>query len=166
MGATPLLLASTGIAAVSTIAAGQQARAAGRYQQTLAEQNAQIYEDKAERAIELGEYSTQRFEKSFSKTLSSVERAYASSGVEMRGTPLAIIEDYLTESEIEKANIDYNARMQNTEFKDAAVLSRMEGQLASYQGRQRQIASYYNAGSTLLGGFGQAKYIEQYGGLT
>lgn len=153
MGIETIILASAATGAVASIQAGQAAQASAQYQNTIAQQNADIYNQKAERAKEIGEYEVKRFDKQFNKTFASVERAYAFSGVDVsRGTPLAVMEDYLTEAEIERANIKYNSDIQAGDYREAAVLSRMEGQLALYTGRQRQTASYFQAGRTLLGG--------------
>jgi len=166
MGLPAVIAASTAVGAVASIQAGQAAQAAGKYQNTIAEQNAQIYEAKAERSKEVGEYNVKRFERQFNKTISSVERAYAASGVDVsRGTPLAVMEEYLTEAEIEKANIRYNANVEATDYREAAVISRMEGQLAKYQGKQYATASYFKAGQTLLGGASDIMSINRYAGL-
>lgn len=166
MGLPAVIAASTAVGAVASIQAGQAAQASAQYQNTIAQQNADIYNQKAERATEIGEYEVKRFDKAFNKTLDSVERAYAFSGVDVsRGTPLAVMEDYLTEAEIEKANLKYNADIQAGDYREAAVLSRMEGQLALYTGRQRAIGSYFQAGRTLLGGASDIMSINKYAGL-
>ena len=166
MGLPAVIAASTAVGAVASIQAGQAAEAAGKYQQTIAEQNAKTYEQKAERSVEIGEYNVKRFNKDFEKTFASVERAYAFSGVDpSRGTPLAVMEDYLTEAEIERANIRYNSSIEANDYREAAVISRMEGSLARYQGRQLQTASYFKAGQTLLGGASDIMSINRYAGL-
>lgn len=166
MGLPAVIAASTAVGAVASIQAGQAAQASAQYQNTIAQQNADIYEAKAERSKEVGEYNVKRFNKDFNKTMASVERAYAFSGVDVsRGTPLAVMEEYLTEAEIERANIRYNANVEATDYREAAVLSRMEGQLAKYQGRQLQTASYFKAGQTLLGGASDIMSINRFAGL-
>jgi hypothetical protein len=153
MGVETILIASAVTGAVASVQAGQAAAAAGKYQNTIAEQNAKIYEQKAERSKEIGQRNVELFNKDFEKTFASVERAYAFSGVDpSRGTPLAVMEDYLTQAAIERQNIKYNASIEAGDYREAAVISRMEGGLATYTGRQRQIGSYFQAGRTLLGG--------------
>ena len=153
MGVETILIASAVTGAVASVQAGQAAAAAGKYQNTIAEQNAKIYEQKAERSKEIGQRNVELFNKDFEKTFASVERAYAFSGVDpSRGTPLAVMEDYLTQAAIERQNIKYNASIEAGDYREAAVISRMEGELARYTGRQRQIGSYFQAGRTLLGG--------------
>ena len=166
MGFETILIASAVTGAAASISAAQTAQEQGKYQQQIAEQNATMYEQKAERAIQAGEYNVRRFETNFEKQFAAVERAYAFAGVDTTsGTPLAMMESYLAEAEIEKEAIRYNAKIQKTDFRESATLSRMEGQIARYEGRSRATASYLNAGSTLLGGYGQLKYINKYGGL-
>lgn len=166
MGLPAVIAASTAVGAVASIQAGQAAQASAQYQNTIAQQNADIYNQKAERAKEIGEYNVKRFNKDFEKTFASVERAYAFSGVDVsRGTPLAVMEDYLTEAAIERQNIEYNASVEAGDYREAAVLSRMEGQLAMYTGRQRAIGSYFQAGRTLLGGASDIMSINKYAGL-
>lgn len=166
MGLPAVIAASTAVGAVASIQAGQAAQASAQYQNTIAQQNADIYNQKAERAKEIGEYNVKRFNKDFEKTFASVERAYAFSGVDVsRGTPLAVMEDYLTEAAIERQNIEYNASIEAGDYREAAVLSRMEGQLAMYTGRQRAIGSYFQAGRTLLGGASDIYSINKYAGL-
>ena len=166
MGLPAVIAASTAVGAVASIQAGQAAQASAQYQNTIAQQNADIYNQKAERAKEIGEYNVKRFNKDFEKTFASVERAYAFSGVDVsRGTPLAVMEDYLTEAAIERQNIEYNASVEAGDYREAAVLSRMEGQLAMYTGRQRAIGSYFQAGKTLLGGASDIMSINKYAGL-
>jgi hypothetical protein len=166
MGIETILIASAVTGAVASVQAGQAAESAGKYQQTIAEQNAATYEQKAERSKEIGERNVKLFNKDFEKTFASVERAYAFSGVDpSRGTPLAVMEDYLTEAAIERQNIEYNASIEAGDYREAAVISRMEGGLARYTGRQRAIGSYFQAGSTLLGGASDIAYTRKYGGL-
>ena len=166
MGLPAVIAASTAVGAVASIQAGQAAQASAQYQNTIAQQNADIYNQKAERAKEIGEYNVKRFNKDFEKTFASVERAYAFSGVDVsRGTPLAVMEDYLTEAAIERENIRYNSSIEAGDYREAAVLSRMEGQLALYTGRQRAIGSYFQAGRTLLGGASDIMSINRFAGL-
>jgi|TARA_R110002153_G_scaffold216117_2_gene368737 hypothetical protein len=166
MGLPAVIAASTAVGAVASIQSGNQAAANGNYQQSIANQNAEIYETKAERSEAVGEYNVKRFEKDFTKQFASVERAYAFSGVDVsRGTPLAMMEEYLMEAEMEKANITYNAKIEATDYREAAVNSRMEGQVAQYRGNQARIGSYFSAGRTLLGGATDIMSVNKYSGM-
>ena len=135
MGAETIMLVGAGVSAASNILGGQAAMAAGRYQQSIAERNAGVYEDKANQALEIGERNVTTFNKAFAKQQASTEAAYISAGVKLSGTPLEILEYNLAEAELESLNIMYDARMQNYDFKEQAVMARMQGNLAMFQAR-------------------------------
>ena len=149
-----------GLAAVGSILGGQAAMATGRYQQSIAERNAGVYEDKANQALEIGERNVTTFNKAFAKQQASTEAAYISAGVKLSGTPLEILEYNLAEAELESLNIMYDARMQNYDFKQQAVLARMEGNLAMFQAEQQRAASFLNAAGTVIGAYGTKTLLD------
>jgi len=156
----PPMVVAAGVSAAGSLLAGQAAMAAGRYQQTIAERNAGIYENKAENAILIGERNIDTFNKQFDKQISSTEAAYIKSGVKMSGTPLAVLEENLAEAEIERLNIMYDARTQSYDFKQQAVNARMQGELAMYQARQQRAASFISAAGTLVGAYATQNLIK------
>ena len=158
--APPVVMAiGAGVSAVGSLLGGQAAMAAGSYQQSIAERNANVYEDKADQAIKIGERNVKTFNKAFNKVLSSTESAYIGSGVRLSGTPLEILEHNLAEAEIERMNIMYDAKVQNYDFKEQAVMARMQGEIAMFQARSQRTASYLNAAGTLVNVYGTNKLI-------
>ena len=158
--APPVVMAiGGGVSAVGSLLGGQAAMAAGSYQQSIAERNANVYEDKADQAIKIGERNVKTFNKAFNKVLSSTESAYIGSGVRLSGTPLEILEHNLAEAEIERMNIMYDAKVQNYDFKEQAVMARMQGEIAMFQARSQRTASYLNAAGTLVNVYGTNKLI-------
>ena len=158
--APPVVMAiGAGVSAVGSLLGGQAAMAAGSYQQSIAERNANVYEDKADQAIKIGERNVKTFNKAFNQVLSSTETAYIGSGVRLSGTPLEILEHNLAEAEIERMNIMYDAKVQNYDFKEQAVMARMQGEIAMFQARSQRTASYLNAAGTLVNVYGTNKLI-------
>tara|TARA_R100001594_G_scaffold72172_4_gene106771 strand:- start:1050 stop:1685 length:636 start_codon:yes stop_codon:yes gene_type:complete len=158
--APPVVMAiGAGVSAVGSLLGGQAAMAAGSYQQSIAERNANVYEDKADQAIKIGERNVKTFNKAFNQVLSSTESAYIGSGVRLSGTPLEILEHNLAEAEIERMNIMYDAKVQNYDFKEQAVMARMQGEIAMFQARSQRTASYLNAAGTLVNVYGTNKLI-------
>ena len=158
--APPVVMAiGAGVSAVGSLLGGQAAMAAGSYQQSIAERNANVYEDKAAQAIKIGERNVKTFNKAFNQVLSSTESAYIGSGVRLSGTPLEILEHNLAEAEIERMNIMYDAKVQNYDFKEQAVMARMQGEIAMFQARSQRTASYLNAAGTLVNVYGTNKLI-------
>lgn len=159
MAPSTIMMVGAGVSAASSLMAAEAAMAAGEYQQSIAERNANVYDDKADQALRIGERNVKVFNKAFAKQQAATESAYIAAGVKLSGTPLEILEYNLAESEIESLNIMYDARMQNYDFKEQAVLSRMQGKLAMFQARQQRTASYLNAAGTLINVYGTNKLI-------
>ena len=158
--APPVVMAiGAGVSAVGSLLGGKAAMAAGSYQQSIAERNAGVYENKADQAIKIGERNVKTFNKAFNQVLSSTESAYIGSGVRLSGTPLEILEHNLAEAEIERMNIMYDAKVQNYDFKEQAVMARMQGEIAMFQARSQRTASYLNAAGTLVNVYGTNKLI-------
>tara|TARA_B100000029_G_scaffold340658_1_gene332928 strand:- start:1385 stop:2077 length:693 start_codon:yes stop_codon:yes gene_type:complete len=154
-----VMIVGAGASAVSNIMAGEAAMDAGRYQKSIADRNANIYDNKADQALEIGERNVAAFNKSFKKIQASTEVGYIASGVQLRGTPLEVLESNLEEAELERLNIMYDARVQSYDFKEQAAQSRMQGELAMYQARQQRTASYLNAAGNLINVYGTNKLI-------
>ncbi len=158
--APPVVMAiGAGVSAVGSLLGGKAAMAAGSYQQSIAERNAGVYENKADQALDIGNRNVKVFNKAFAKQQAATESAYIAAGVKLSGTPLEILEYNLAEAELESLNIMYDARMQNYDFKQQAVLARMQGNLAMFQARQQRTASYLNTAGTLINVYGTNKLI-------
>lgn len=148
------LLIGAGISAAGSLMAGQSAMAAGEYSQNIAERNATVLDNKADQSITLGESNVRRFKKQFAKQQSKTEAAYMAAGVKMSGTPMEILEYNIAEAELESMNIRYDASVDSYDYKQKAVLARMEGNLAMFQARQARSSSFFNAVGTMAGAVG------------
>ena len=58
-----------------------------------------------------------------------------------------------------KQRMKFKTVIKNYDFKEQAVLSRMQGKLAMFQARQQRTASYLNAARTLINVYGTNKLI-------
>ena len=159
MAPTAVMAIGAGISAVSSLMAGQAAMAAGRYQKTMHDRNATILDTKAEQSVKLGEFNVKKFDQDFAKIQASTEAAYMAAGVKMAGTPLEILEYNLTEAELERANIRYSSQVDSYDFKQQAVLSRMQGNMAIFQARQQRSNAFLNAAGTMVGFYGAKTMI-------
>jgi len=148
---TTMLLISAGVSAAGSFMAGQSAMEAGRYQQTIAERNADIYESKADQALAIGERNVTVFNKSFAEQQAATETAYMKAGVKMAGTPLEIMEYNLTEAEMERQNILYDSQVMSHDARQQAVMARMEGNVAMFNARAQRSAAFLNAAGTMAG---------------
>jgi len=166
MAPTTVMMVGAGVSAGASLLAGQQAMAAGRYQQSIADRNAQVYNNKSDQAIKMGEYNVKRFESRFASLQSATEMAFLKSGVVIsEGTPIEVMQNNIAEAELEKENIKYNAKIQSDDYKESAVLSRMEGNVAMFRARSARTSLILGAGQSMLSAYGQKKYIDTYGGV-
>lgn len=150
-----------GISVVGSLLGGQAAMAAGHYQNTMAERNAGILDNKADQSIKLGEYNVKRFDRDFAQQQASTEAAYMAAGVRMAGTPLEILEYNLAEAELERENIRYSSKVDSYDYKQQAVLARMQGQMALFQARSQRSAAWLSAAGTMVGFYGSKAMINQ-----
>tara|TARA_R110002050_G_scaffold132323_2_gene254357 strand:+ start:162 stop:662 length:501 start_codon:yes stop_codon:yes gene_type:complete len=164
MGVTPFLVASAALTTVGTIQAANAASSAAEYENSIMSRNAKVSEQNAEQSITKGEYQVSRFEKNFQTSLASTEANYAVSGVRLdEGTPIQVMKDAFVEAEIEKESIMHNAKIQSGEFKESAINARLQIDANTFRARQNRTASYYKAGTTLLGTGAQIGMINKYG---
>ena len=147
MSVDPLTLtvAGQGINVVSNLLGGDASVKAGKYQQAVSYNNADLYNQKADQAIEIGNRNVARFNKSFERAEAATHAGYISAGVKMEGTPLEVVEQNLYEAEIERLNIMYDANVTAYDFKRAAVDEKYKGDFALYQARQQRSSMFVNA---------------------
>ena len=79
----------------------------------------------------------------------------------MAGTPLEILEYNLAEAELERENIRYSSQVDSYDYKEQAVLARMQGQMALFQARSQRSAAWMSAAGTMVGFYGAKAMINQ-----
>jgi len=156
-----IMMVGAGINVASSVMGGEAAMAAGHYQNTMADRNAGILDDKADQSAKLGEFNVKRFDRDFALQQASTEAAYMAAGVRMAGTPLEILEYNLAEAEMEKANIRYSSKVDSYDYKQQAVLARMQGQMALFQARSQRSAAWISAAGTMVGMYGSMAMVNQ-----
>lgn len=135
-------VASAVVSAAGAIYSGQQQKKAAEYNAAVQEQQAQAIEDKAK-------YDEEMHRERVRKILSTQRAMYGKSGIDTTGSPLLVMEDTFKQGEVDALAIRYGGDIQSAQARSAANLSRM-------QGKSLQTASYFQAGSSLLAGAGQA----------
>ena len=149
----PTLIAA-GISAGGSLLAGQSAMAAGRFTQNVAEKNAQLLEDKSQTALDIGENNLKIATKQFEKAEAATDVALVAAGVRLtEGTPISLMEENLSEFELQKLNIEYDANVTSYDYLQQAFNERLRGEMAMYQARQQRAASFINAAGTMVGAY-------------
>mgnify|MGYP000395056893 CR=1 FL=1 len=132
------------------IAAGQQANAIGKFNQSVANRNATIAEQEAAQQEKLTEFDIAKFNQSFEQMEGTTRVSLAKSGVELSGTALKILQSNAEQAELQRDIIEYNGKVAESKKLEEANFARMSGSIARMQGRQQAIGYLSQAGSSLL----------------
>jgi len=144
----------TWVTAIASVAAAQQASAAGRYNQAVQERNAKVKEQEAEQAEKQLDFDLARFDQQFVKLQGETKTAVLTSGAELSGSGLRILQYNAEQAEIEKNILDYNSKVEQSQKMEEANFARMSGQIAKNEARAAQIGYYAKAGESLLKAYG------------
>ena len=144
----------TWVTAIASVAAAQQASAAGKYNQAVQERNAKVKEQEAEQAEKQLDFDLARFDQQFVKLQGETKTAILTSGAELSGSGLRILQYNSEQAEIEKNILDYNSKVAQSQKMEEANFARMSGQIARNEARAAQIGYYAKAGESLLKAYG------------
>ena len=142
------------VAAGTSLIAGRQASATGRYNQAIQNRNAQVAEQEAQRLEQQKEFDIARFDQQFTQLQGETKTAILTSGVELSGSGLNIMKYNAQQAEIEKDILDYNSKVAQAQKMEEANFARMKGQVARNEAKAAEIGYYGQAGTSLLKAFG------------
>ena len=130
----------------------QQQGAIGKYNQAVANRNAQVAEQEAALIEKQSEFDIARFDKNFRKIEGETEVALAKSGVVAgSGTAYKIAAANAREAELQKQIIRYNSKVNQARKIESANFARIQGNIARQQARLAQIGTIASTGTSLLG---------------
>ena len=132
-----------GIAAAGAAYTAYSTHQTAKYNEKVAEQQAQQVTAKAKYDADLHRQRVQRL-------LSKQRALYGKSGVEMSGSPLLVMEDTIEQGEIDALAIQYGGDVESARARSQANLYKMQGRSAIVGGAAR-------SGGTLLSGYAQYK---------
>ena len=135
---------------VFDIAAGKQASALGKYNQSVQNRNALVREQEAEAIKKQTEFDVARFDQQFEQLVGQTKVAVAKSGVERSGSALNISRYNAEQAEIQKDVMDYNSQVAQSQKMEQANFARMQGVIARREGEIAKLGYYAKAGESLL----------------
>jgi hypothetical protein len=142
------------VTAVTSVVAAQQASATGKYNQSIQERNALIYEQEKERLEGKLNFDLARFDEKFRQLQGETTTKILKSGAELSGSGLRIKRYNAEQSEIEKDMITFNSKVAQSKKMEQANFARMQGQLARMEARQVELGYYAKAGQSLMTNYG------------
>tara|TARA_R100000231_G_scaffold12624_1_gene14257 strand:+ start:34 stop:510 length:477 start_codon:yes stop_codon:yes gene_type:complete len=149
-----LTTAAPFIVAGTSVVAAQQAKAVGKYNESIQNRNALIAEQEADQIDKQLQFKLARFDESFLRLQGQTKTRILKSGAELSGSGLRILRYNSEQAEIEKNIIEYNSKINKQRKLEEANFARMQGSLSRMQARQAALGYYAQAGQSLLTNFG------------
>jgi hypothetical protein len=142
------------VAEVATVVLGyaqyQQQGAAGKYNQSIQNRNAQIAEQEAAQIDKQLEFDIARFDEKFSQLQGQTTTKILKTGADLSGTGLKILRSNAQQAEIEKNIMDYNAKIGQARKFEEANFARIQGEVARQTARTAQLGTITQTGTSLL----------------
>lgn len=126
------------IGAIGAIQSANATSAAAEYNAKVAKRNRAAALDQTEAAMR-----DKRLENS--RQMGAIRAAYGSSGLQLDGSPLDVLEDTAVEQAYDVSKIKYKGRMQAAGYSEQAALFKLEAKSA-------KTAGYIGAASSIIGG--------------
>ena len=140
----------TAVVAAIGVAQYQQQGAIGKYNQAVANRNAQVAEQEAERLEQQLEFDLARFDQQFAQLQGQTKTRILKSGASLSGTGLKILRSNAEQAEIEKDVMDYNSKVAQSKKLEEANFARIRGTMARQSARLAQIGTIAQTGTSLL----------------
>ena len=141
------------MAVVGAIGAAQfqQQGAIGKYNQAVANRNANVAEQEAALIEKQTEFDIARFDKDFRRVEGETKVALAKSGVVAgSGTAYKIAASNAREAELQRQIISYNSKVAQSRKIESANFARIQGNIARQSARLAQIGTLASTGTSLL----------------
>ena len=149
---TTLLLGSLALTGASGLYQASAARAAGRYEQQVAERNATIADQQAEQARQIGNIEEERQLRRVRAALGAQRAALAANGIDVNsGTALDLQAETAGFGAADALNLRSNALREAWGFKVDATNQRNAGRAARAQGRNQAIGTLLTTGAQMAG---------------
>lgn len=129
----------------------QQQSAAGKYNQSIQNRNAQIADQEAKQIENQKEFDIARFDKNFTQLQGQTTTRIVKTGADLSGTGLRVLRSNAEQAEVERNTIEYNANVAAAQRREAGNLYRIQGQFAAQQGKQAAMGTLFKGATTLAG---------------
>jgi len=148
------------------VAQYQQQGAAGKFNQSVQNRNAQLSEQEAAQMAKQLEFDLVRFDQNFKQLQGQTTTRIAKTGADFTGTGLKILRANVEESELQKNIMEYNSKVGQAKKIEEANFYRIQGQVARQQARSAQISTLFSTGTSLLSMGGGFKGTPSFDGAT
>ena len=149
--AANLALIGTGISAMGMIQQGQAAGSQASYQAGVAQNNAVIAQQQADRARKQARIDSEDYARGQSDMMASRKALLGTTGGEATvGSPLAVSSDFAGESALNVRRIMNQGNVNASRLEQEVMNQKAQAGLYGMKGRQAVKSSYYKAGGSLF----------------
>ena len=142
----------TAVVAAIGVAQYQQQGAIGKYNQAVANRNANVAEQEAALIEKQTEFDIARFDKDFRKVEGETKVALAKSGVvQGSGTAYKIAAANAREAELQRNIMRYNSKVAQSRKIESANFARIQGNIARQQAKLAQLGTIARTTTSILG---------------
>jgi hypothetical protein len=142
----------TAVVAAIGVAQYQQQGAIGKYNQAVANRNANVAEQEAALIEKQTEFDIARFDKDFRRVEGETKVALAKSGVvQGSGTAYKIAASNAREAELQRNIMRYNSKVAQSRKIESANFARIQGNIARQQAKLAQIGTVARTTTSILG---------------
>ena len=133
-----------------SLVAAKQARDIGKFNERVANRNADIAKQEADQISKLKTYNINKFNQSFENLQSTTKVKLLKSGVELSGTALKILQSNVEQAELQRGIIEYNANVAASKKLEEANFAFISGQIARNRSNLAALGYASQAGTSLL----------------
>lgn len=151
-------LVSGAVGVLSSVAAGKQAEALGKSQQSIEAYNAMLDKREAEEGLDVAGFEEAKHRKAAEKLKARQRVGFAKAGITPEGTPMDVLEETAIQLETDALTISRRGEIGARRLTASSQLRKFAGRSALLRGRARRRASNLEAVSRGVGTLGQGYY--------
>ena len=134
------------------IYAGKAEQKAANYNASIIESNKKIKLEEAKQIMSVhNNFNLPQFDKTVEEIQGAATVGYATSGVELSGTPIEVLYENELSLQRDRDTMTFNAENARDRSENEAIMMQAEADLQRFRGKVAKKRSYYNAASSLLG---------------
>jgi len=131
--------------------AGKAQQKAANFNASIIESNKKIKLEEAKQIMSVhNEFNLPQFDKTVEEITGGITTSYATSGVELSGTPIEVLYENELSLQRDRDTMTFNAENARDRSENEAIMMQAEADLQEWRGKVAKKASYFAAGQSLL----------------
>ena len=136
---------------VETVMSGMAANSAGKANQIVAQQNAEVLRRQANNARLKAIFDANLQRKKGMASLARGKVGFLKGGVALTGSPVEVLGEAAADFEFQAKTTQYGGELDATNFEDQARMTEYGGRVAAWRGKSQQRQAFIGGGISLIG---------------